>query len=207
MSAAKARKAKTTRAKAKKAKVKRAKPRSAKSKIATKRAAPAKAAPQAARPFRFTAADIVQIRFPGDRKPENFRVDDMVEATLATLDNQTRLYFQYRLVSNDKTGPGGAERHFWFFEPKPVGLADPIGPSLWQPSGEQTVDGHEVVGACSGNFSTRSVTSYDGSGSRHVVKLGGAPTYRMRLDLNGKREFCDSVAVAVGKNDVLTEVG
>ncbi len=58
-----------------------------------------------------------------------------------------------------------------------------------------------------GNFSTRSVTSYDGSGARHVVKLGGTPAYRMRLDLNGKREVCDSVAVTVGKNDVLSVAG
>lgn len=69
------------------------------------------------------------------------------------------------------------------------------------------MDGHEVVAACSGNFSTRSVTSYDGSGSRHVVQLGGKPIYRMRLDLNGKREFCESVEVTVGKNDVLIVAG
>jgi hypothetical protein len=211
MSAAKVRKAKATRARTKKAKVKRAKvkhskPKSAKAKTATKRATSKIAAPQAARPFRFTAADTVQIRFPGEKQPENFRVDDMVEATIAALDGRTKLYYQYRLVSNDKTGPGGAERHFWFFDPKPVGLADPIGPSLWQQTNDETVDGHEV-GACSGNFSTRSVTSYDGSGSRHVVKLGEKPGHRMRLDLNGKREFCESLAIAVGKNDVLSVVG
>ncbi|WP_068021003.1 hypothetical protein [Rhodoplanes sp. Z2-YC6860] len=219
MSAAKARKAKPARTKAK-AKVKRAKvkstkvkragPKSAKTKTDTRRAKPTSAAPQMARPFRFTAAHTVQIRFPGEKKPENFRVDDMVEATIATLSGEKKLYYQYRLVSNDKTGPGGAERHFWFFDPKPVGLPDPIGPSLWAPTDEQTVDGHEVVGACSGNFSTRSVTSYDGSGSRHVVKLGGEPKqpkHRMRLELNGKREFCESLEVTVGKNDMLTVAG
>jgi len=205
MSAAKTKKAKAKRVTAKKAKkvtkavkVKRAKARQ----TTPKTAKPKGAAPQAARPFRFTAADTVQIRFPGGKKPESFRVDDMVEATLAALDGQTRQYYQYRLVSNDKTGPDGAERHFWFFDPKPVGLPGPIGPSLWQRTTYETVDGHEVVDSCAGNFSTRSVTSYDGSGSLHVVKLGKA--YRMRLDLNGKREFCDSVTVTVGKNDVLS---
>lgn len=216
MSAAKTKKAKAKRSTAKKAKkatksvTKRAKvtkPKRAKPKVAAKLAKPQGAAPQAARPFRFTAADTVQIRFPGDKKPESFRVDDMVDATLAALDGQTRGYYQYRLVSNDKTGPEGAERHFWFFDPKPVGLADPIGPSLWQPASDQSVDGHEAVSACSGNFSTRSVTSYDGSGTRHVVKLGNTPAYRMRLDLNGKREVCDSVPVTVGKNDILSAAG
>jgi hypothetical protein len=216
MSAAKARKTKQARAKAKakvkrakvkSAKVKRSGPRSAKTKTDTRRAKPKSAAPQVARPFRFTAAHTVQIRFPGEKKPENFRVDDMVEASIATLDGKTKLYYQYRLVSNDKAGPDGAERHFWFFDPKPVGLPDPIGPSLWQLASDQTVDGHEVVGACSGNFSTRSVTSYDGSGSRHVVKLGGKGISRMRLDLNGKREFCESLEVTVSKNDVLTVAG
>jgi hypothetical protein len=216
MSAAKTKKAKAKRATAKKAKkatksvAKRAKvtkPKSAKPKAAAKRAKPQSAAPQAARPFRFTAADTVHIRFPGDKKPESFRVDDMVEATLAALDGQTRQYYQYRLVSNDKTGPDGAERHFWFFDPKPVGLSDPVGPSLWQPASNETIDGHEAVSACSGNFSTRSVTSYDGSGARHVLKLGGTPAYRMRLDLNGKREVCDSLTVTVGKNNVLSVAG
>jgi len=214
MSAAKVRKTKPARAKGKAAKVKtaknnrtkakRAKVQAAKPKAATKRAKPVPAPPQATRPFRFTAADIVQIRFPGDKKPENFRVDDMVEATLAALDGQTRLHYQYRLVSNDKTGPDGGERYFWFFDPKPVGQPGPIGPSLWQRTTEETMDGHEVVDARSGNFSTRSVTSYDGSGSLNVVKLDGAPAHRMRLDLNGKREFCDSVEITIGKNDVLT---
>ena len=209
MSAAKARKTKPARAKvkAKRAKANRAKPKIAKTKTNTRRAKPKSGAPQVARPFRFTSAHTVQIRFPGEKKLENFRVDDMVEATIATLDGETKLYFQYRLVSNDKTGPDGAERHFWFFDPKPVGLPDPIGPSLWRSAREETLDGHELVGACSGNFSTRSVTSYDGLGSRHVVKLGGKPFYRMRLDLNGKREFCESITIAVGKNDVLTVAG
>jgi hypothetical protein len=216
MSAAKTKKAKAKRTPAKTAKkvtksvtksAKVRKPKSKKSKTAAKRPKPQDAAPQAARPFRFTAADTVQIRFPDDKKPESFRVDDMVEATLAALDGQTRQYYQYRLVSNDKTGPDGGERHFWFFDPKPVGLSAPIGPSLWQPASEQTVDGHEIVDACSGNFSTRSVTSYDGSGTRHVVRLGGKPNYRIRLDLNGKREVCDSVAVTVGMNDVLIVAG
>lgn len=209
MSAAKSKKAKAKRATAKPAKAKHAKAKSAKAKSAkakpTAKAAKAKrAAPPATRPFRFTAADAVQIRFRGEKQPENFRVDDMVEATIATLDGQTKLYFQYRLVSNDRTGPDGTERHFWFFDPKPVGLADPIGPSLWQWTSDETLDGYDVVNACSGNFSTRSVTSYDGSGSRHVVKLGDKPVYRMRLDLNGKREFCESVAIRIGKNDVLS---
>src|SRR5262245_1699322 len=123
MSAAKSRKAKPARAKAKAAKTKTAKTKATKrvkAKRATKPAkpksiAPKTAAPQATRPFRFTAADTVQIRFPGEKKPENFRVDDMVDATLAALDGATRLYYQYRLVSNDKTGADGAERHFWFF--------------------------------------------------------------------------------------------
>jgi len=210
MSAAKTKNAKAKRVTAKKAKkvTKAVKVKRAKAKQTTpKTAKPKGAAPQAARPFRFTAADTVQIRFPGDKKPESFRVDDMVEATLAALDGQTRQYYQYRLVSNDKTGPDGAERHFWFFDPKPVGLTGPIGPSLWQRTAYETVDGHEVVDSCAGNFSTRSVTSYDGSGSLHVVKLDSTPSHRMRLDLNGKREFCDSVAVTVGKNDVLSVAG
>jgi len=213
MSAAKIKKAKAKRGTAKNAKkvtksvTKRAKvtkAKSAKPKAAAKRPKSQGAAPQAMRPFRFTAADTVQIRFPGDKKPESFRVDDMVEATLAALDGQTRVYYQYRLVSNDKTAPDGGERHFWFFDPKPVGLPGPIGPSLWQRTADETVDGHEVVDSCSGNFSTRSVTSYDGSGARHVVKLGNTSTCRMRLDLNGKREVCDSLTVTVGKNDVLS---
>src|SRR5262245_22444114 len=119
MSAAKTKKAKAKRATAKKARsvTKRAKvtkAKTAKPKAAAKRPKPQGAAPQAMRPFRFTAADTVQIRFPGDKKPESFRVDDMVEATMTALDGQTRLYYQYRLVSNDKTGPDGVERHFWF---------------------------------------------------------------------------------------------
>ena len=53
----------------------------------------------------------------------------------------------------------------------------------------------------SGNFSTRSVTSYDGS-ARACGRLDGKPTYRMRLDLNGKREFCESLPVTIGKGDM-----
>src|SRR3954452_954166 len=90
MSAAKARKTKPARAKAK-TKVKHAKPKSAKTKNDTRRVKPMSAAPQAARPFRFTAAHTVQIRFPGEKKPESFRVDDMVEATIATLSGETKL--------------------------------------------------------------------------------------------------------------------
>jgi len=146
----------------------------------------------------------VQIRFEGEKKPENFRVDDMVEATIATLDGQTKLYFQYRLVSNDKQDPDGSDRCYWFFDPKPVGTADPIDPSLWRPATKQTIDGYDVETSCSGDFSTKSVTSYDGAGSRRVVKLTNKPTYRMRLDLNGKREFCESLKLAIRKGDVLS---
>ena len=46
----------------------------------------------------------MQIHFKGEKKPEKFRVDDMAEATIAALDGHTRLYFQYRLISNDKQG-------------------------------------------------------------------------------------------------------
>jgi hypothetical protein len=150
------------------------------------------------RPFRFTAADIVKIQFAAQKKPEGFRVDDMVEATLAAQDGQTRIYFQYRLVGT------ASERVLWFFDPKPVGVNDPIGPGLWQPASEQNLDGFEQVAAGSGNFSTKSVTSYDGSGSRHVVKVDDKPTYRMQLDLNGKREFCESLPLTIRKGDMLT---
>jgi hypothetical protein len=40
-----------------------------------------------------------------------------------------------------------------------------------------------------------------------VVKLNDKPSYRMRLDLNGQREFCESLPVAIGKNDVLSVSG
>jgi hypothetical protein len=180
-------------AKAKKAKAKPAKTKSVK--------------PADARPFRFTAAQTVQIRFAGEKKPEAFRVDDMVEATIVTLDGETKLYFQYRLISNDKKNQDGSDRCFWFLDPKPVGLAGSMVPSLWQPASEQTLEGHDVVDAYSGNFSTKSVTSYDGSGSLHVVKLNNKSRYRMRLDLNGQREFCESLPVAIGKGDVLSVSG
>jgi hypothetical protein len=199
--------AKAKRSKAKAART--AKPMAAKSRVTKSKAAKSRATrpkvgkPAAERAFRFTAADVVQIRFPGEKKPERFRVDDMVEASLVTLSGQTKHCYQYRLVSNDRTNSDGSERHFWFFDPKPVGAADAIDPSLWQPAGDTAMDGGEVLGDGSGNFSTRSVTSYDGSGARHVVRLNGASAYRMRFDLNGKREFCDSVPVSVGKGDVL----
>jgi hypothetical protein len=190
MSAAKARKIKAKPATATSARVKTSKIKSAK--------------PDSTRPFRFTAAQIVQIRFAGEKKPEAFRVDDMVEATIATLDGETKLYFQYRLISNDKKNQDGSDRCFWFLDPKPVGLPGSMAPTLWRPASEQTLDGYDVVNAHTGNFSTKSVTSYDGSGSLLVVKLNDSPLYRMRLDLNGQREFCDSLPVAIGKNDLLS---
>jgi hypothetical protein len=186
-------------------KVKKAKAkRPAAQRTAAKRSKAKPVAQPAARQFRFTAAATVKIHFAGEKKPETFRVDDMSEANLIALDGQTKLYFQYRLISNDKTGEGGADRCFWFFDAKPVGAADPFDPSLWRVVPEAAMDGHDVVRAHSGNFSTRSVTSYDGSGARHVVETGGKAAYRMRLDLNGKREFGESVPVTVGKNDVLS---
>jgi hypothetical protein len=191
------------------AKTKAPKVRRAKSKAKVhraKRKAGIRAA-DAERAFRFNAAQTVQIRFAGEKKPESFRVDDMVEASMVTLAGPAKHTYQYRLVSNDKTGPGGAERYFWFFDPRPVGAADPLDPSLWRPAPEQSLDGQEVVKECSGNFSTRSVTSYDGSGVRHVVKLDGRSTYCMRLELNGKREFCESLPVMIGKGDVLIVSG
>jgi hypothetical protein len=180
----------------------------AKAKASRPRRAKAKSTgSEVTRQFRFNAAQIVQIRFEGEKKPENFRVDDMVEATIVTLDGQEKLYFQYRIVSNDRKNRDGSDRCLWFFDPKPVGAADPIDPSLWQPVNEQTLGGHKVLGDCSGNFSTRSVTSYDGSGSRHIVKLDDKPTYRMQFELNGKREFCESRQVAIRKGDVLSVSG
>jgi hypothetical protein len=180
-----------------------AKARKAKAKTKARPAKTKSAKPDAARPFRFTAAQTVQIRFAGEKKPEAFRVDDMVEATILTLDGEIKLYFQYRLISNDKKNQDGSDRCFWFLDPKPVGVAGSMAPSLWQPASERTLDGYDVVNAYSGNFSTKSVTSYDGSGSLHVVKLNNKPLYRMRLDLNGKREFCESLPIAIGKGDVL----
>jgi hypothetical protein len=202
MSAAKARKAKAT-AKAKPAKAKSAKAKTGKAKTAKAKSAK----PDSTRPFRFTAAQTVQIRFAGEKKPETFRVDDMVEATIAALDGETRLYFQYRLISNDKQNRDGSDRCFWFLDPKPVGVAGAMAPTLWQRASEQTLDGYDVVDASSGNFSTKSVTSYDGSGSLHVVKLNDKGLHRMRLDLNGQRKFCESLPVTIGKGDVLSVPG
>jgi hypothetical protein len=194
MRAAKTRKSQARTAGLKKAKLKKVPPKKAKK----QRSKRAPAAAQDTRPFRFTAADVVQVLFAGARKPEGFRVDDMVEATLNALDGQTKTYFQYRLLGTT------SERVLWFFDPKPVGVSDSIGPSLWRPAGEQSLDGHDPVAACSGNFSTKSVTSYDGYGSRHVVKIDDKPTYRMRLDLNGQRAFCESLPIAIRKGDVLS---
>jgi hypothetical protein len=204
MSAARAKKPKTKRPKARRAGKSAARKKWAQKIAKPKRAAPKPRAPESDRPFRFTAADIVKVLFAGNKKPENFRVDDMAEAALVTQDGPTRHYFQYRLVSNDRQQPDGSERCFWFFDPKPVGTAGWIAPVLWRPVDDRTVDGQSAVGSHSGNFSTRSVTSYDGSGACHVVKLNDTPTYRMRLDFNGKREFCESLAVAIGKDDILT---
>jgi hypothetical protein len=187
--------------------VKAKKPKAKKKPRSKARKAPIRtraAASQAARPFRFTAAQNVQIHFKGEKKPENFRVDDMLEATVATLDGQTQLGFQNRLVSKDKQESDGSDRCFWLFDPKPVGAADAVDPSLWRRLPEQTFEGLEVVASCSGNFSTRSVTSYDGSGTRHVVRLNDKPTYRMRLDLNGKCDFCESLPVTIRKGDALS---
>jgi hypothetical protein len=204
-------KPKAGRSKGKSAKLGGTKKRSAKiaktKRTGPKRAGSKAAAPQSARAFRFTAADTVQIRFAGEKKPEAFRVDDMAEVSLNARDGQTRLYYQFRLVSNDRQQPDRSERYFWLFDPKPVGAPDPIAPVLWRTAGDPTVDGHDAVPSHSGNFSTRSVTSYDGSGACHVVKLDGKSTYRMRFDFNGKREFCDSLTVAVGKGDVLSVAG
>jgi hypothetical protein len=206
-SKAKAAKGKPSRAKASKAKPAKAKPAKAKLKAKPskgKAPKPKSSAAAVARPFRFSAAHVVRIHFKGEKKPESFRVDDMVEASMNTMQGQTKLYFQYRLVSNDKANADGSERSFWFFDPKPVGAADPVDPSLWQPVKHDTTVGQAVVEECSGPFSTRSVTSYDGSGTRLVVRLDGQPTYRMRLELNGKTEFCDSRPVVIRKDDVLS---
>ena len=58
----------------------------AKTKAAKK---PKPARPTVLRAFRFNAAQTVQVRFAGEKKPENFRIDDMVDATTATLSGQT----------------------------------------------------------------------------------------------------------------------
>jgi len=160
--------------------------------------------PVAVRQFRFSAIDTVSIHFAERKKPEIFRVDDMVEASMITMEGQAKLYFQYRLVSNERKNPDGTDRIFWFFDAKPVGAPDPIDPSLWKPTKTEEMDGFEVLKACSGDFSTKSVTSYDGSGSRYVVELDTTPSYRMRLDLNGKRQFCEGCRVKILKGDVLS---
>jgi hypothetical protein len=181
------------------------KAKAAKGKAAKGKAAkPKSSAAEVARQFRFNAAQTVRIHFAGEKKPENFRVDDMVEATINNMQGQTTLYFQYRLISNDKKNRDGSERSLWFFDPKPVGASDPVDPSLWQPVKDETMAGYEVVEQCSGHYSTKSVTSYDGSGVRHVVKLDNKPTYRMRLELNGKTEFCESWPLVIRKGDVLS---
>jgi len=97
------------------------------------------------RQFRFNAAQTVRIHFKGEKTPENFRIDDMVEASINTLRGQAKLHFQYRLVSNDKSNPDGSERSFWFFDPKPVDASDSIDPSLWQPAKDATVAFYETA--------------------------------------------------------------
>jgi hypothetical protein len=163
--------------------------------------APKPAAPAFVRQFRYTAADTVQIRFKGEKKPESFRVDDMSEASLATQDGGTRHYYQFKLVSNDRENPSGSERAFWFFDPRPVGSDDPLYPLLWKPLYDDVLAG-EPVASHSGNFSARSVTGYDGSGTVHVVKDDGA--YRLRFDFNGKRYVCESLPVSIAKGDVIS---
>ena len=195
---------------AKKKPVAKAKPKAAKKsakkpvKNTAKKSAKSKPAkpstPAFVRQFRYTAADTVQIRFKGEKKPESFRVDDMSEASLTAQDGTSRHYYQFKLVSNEQDNPSGSERTFWFFDPRPVGADDPLYPLLWRPLHDDVVAG-EPVASHSGNFSTRSVTGYDGSGAVHVVKDDGA--CRMRFDFNGKRYVCQSLAVAIGKGDAI----
>ncbi|CAN0451666.1 unnamed protein product, partial [Phaeothamnion confervicola] len=83
------------------AKAKAAKPKVAK-KAAKKPSKPKPAAPAILRQFRFTAADTVQLRFKGDKKPERFRVDDMSEASLVAQDGTSKHYYQFKLVSLDR---------------------------------------------------------------------------------------------------------
>jgi hypothetical protein len=163
---------------------------------------PAKpAAPAIVRQFRYTSADTVQIRLKGEKKPESFRVDDMSEASLAAQDGSSKHYYQFKLVSLDRQNADGSERSLWFFDPKPVGASDPLYPLLWQPVSDDVVAG-EPVASHSGNFSTRSVTGYDGSGAVHVVKDDGA--YRLRFDFNGKRTVCESLPVSIAKGDAIS---
>ncbi|MEW6449547.1 MAG: hypothetical protein AB1490_02760 [Pseudomonadota bacterium] len=180
----------------------KAKPaRKAVKKAAAKPKASKPAAPAFVRQFRYTAADTVQIRFKGEKKPESFRVDDMSEASLTAQDGTSRHYYQFKLVSNDRPNADGSDRAFWFFDPRPVGADDPLYPLLWQPISDDVLAG-EPVASHSGNFSTRSVTGYDGSGAVHVVKDDG--THRMRFDFNGKRYLCESLVVSIGKGDSLS---
>ena len=165
---------------------------------------PRVAAPSPARAFRFTAADTVQIRFAGARAPTLFRVDDMAEASLITLDGVTNLYYQFRLVAAEPGDASTGDRHYWFFDPAPVCADDSIGPTLWTPVGEQHLDDLPSVREHTGRFSTKSITSYDGSGNRHTVRVDDKPTYRMRFEFNGHLEFCESLPVTVGDNDILT---
>ena len=204
-----ARKAKLAKKTARKA-VKKTANKIAKTKPAPKARAKAKPARKAAakpsapafvRQFRYTAADTVQMRFAGEKKPERFRVDDMSEASLAAQDGTSRHYYQFKFVSLDRQTPDGSDRLFWLFDPRPVGAADPLYPLLWRPAGDDVVAG-EPVASHSGNFSTRSVTGYDGSGVCQIVKDDGA--YRLRFDFNGKRIVCDSLPISVGKGDVIS---
>ena len=173
---------------------------SAKAKPA-KKATAKPSAPAFVRQFRYTAADTVQMRFAGEKKPERFRVDDMSEASLAAQDGTSRHYYQFKLVSLDRQNPDGSDRLFWLFDPRPVGAADPLYPLLWQPAADDVVAGAPIA-SHSGNFSTRSVTGYDGSGACQLVKDDGA--YRLGFDFNGKRTVCDSLPVSVGKGDVIS---
>ena len=166
-----------------------------------KKAAAKPSAPAFVRQFRYTAADTVQMRFAGEKKPERFRVDDMSEASLAAQDGTSRHYYQFKLISLDRQNPDGSDRLFWLFDPRPVGAEDPLYPLLWQPARDDVVAG-EPVASHSGNFSTRSVTGYDGSGACQIVKDDGV--YRLRFDFNGKRIVCDSLPVSIGKGDVLS---
>ena len=179
----------------------KAKPAKKAAKKAIKKVVKKAAAPAFVRQFRYTAADTVQIRFKGEKKPESFRVDDMSEASLTAQDGTSRHYYQFKLVSNDKQNADGSDRALWFFDPRPVGADDPLYPLLWQPVSDDVLAGQPVA-SHSGNFSTRSVTGYDGSGAVHVVKDDGA--HRMRFDFNGKRYLCESLMVSIGKGDSLS---
>jgi hypothetical protein len=188
------------RAKAK-AKVTKKVAKKAANKATKKKSASKPEAPAIVRQFRYTSADTVKIQLKGEKKPESFRVDDMSEASLAAQDGTSRYYYQFKLVSLDKQNPDGSDRAFWFFDPKPVGAGDPLYPLLWQPVGDDVLAG-EPVASHSGNFSTRSVTGYDGSGACQIVKDDGA--YRLRFDFNGKRYVCASLPVSIAKGDAIS---